>query len=196
MFLLTDLVSKGPVGIRVRLLYHNHNRQALGPSILSPHVPELCHHPQLQSRPLQPCRCERHLGTRYLHRLYFRVRSDHSILGPDELWPVYRHEGFLAVHGYIKSFHGYRDIDIANLCGMEASDQEVTEGCYIGNLSFGRLVRSRPPRPPALLPLKKTDKSLRACSVCLSSIVRTCFMGKVDIDDPTCMFPISSGLYF
>lgn len=31
-------------------------------------------------------------------------------------------------------------------------------------------------------------------SVCLSSIVRTCFMGKVDIDDPTCMIPVPSGL--
>ena len=110
------------MGIRVRLLYHNHNRQALGPSILSPHVPELCHHPQLQSRPLQPRRCERRLGTRYLYCLCFRVRSDLSILGPDELWPVYRHEGFLAVHGYIESFHGYCDIDITNFCGMEASD--------------------------------------------------------------------------
>lgn len=29
---------------------------------------------------------------------------------------------------------------------------------------------------------------LCAFSVCLSSIVRTCFMGKVAIDDPTCMF--------
>ncbi len=37
---------------------------------------------------------------------------------------------------------------------------------------------------------------LCACSVCLSSIVRTCFVGKVDIDDPTCMFPFRSGLQF
>lgn len=179
------------MGVRIRLLCHHQNRQALGPSVLSPHVSELSHHPQIQDRPLWSRRRERPLGARHLHRLYFRVRSDHSILGPNELRPVYQHESILAVHGYTESLHGYFDINLANICGMEASGQEVTEGCDIGNLPFGRLVRRTLSNHWTRLMVH-----LCACSVCLSSIVRTCFVGKVDIEDPTCVFPIRSGLHF
>ena len=138
------------MGVRIRLCHHYHHRQALSPPVLSPHVPEFSHQPQIQSRPLQSRRRECPLGAGHFPGLCFRVRFDLYLLGPHELRGLYRCEDFLGGHGYPESFHRHCDIDFAEYGGVEAPDQEAAEGRYIGNLSSGRLVRHRSSSEPII----------------------------------------------
>ena len=127
--------------IRVHLLRRHHYCQALRPPILSPYFPKLSHYPPIQSRPLCPHCGERCLGAGHLHRLHLPVRSDLPVLGPKELWPVYQYEALFGIYSCFEPRDRYIDINPANICCVEAPDQEVAEDCYIRNLPLRRLVR-------------------------------------------------------